>query len=159
MKAREQSEKKSIKGAVVCRTPLTRSPTVWSRALLAMTGVVLRWKSFKKLESVKAGAMWRRYDLSLSVKFFSFFMLIRLAESHSAHLHTSTQKVRISHRPHHRIQHPHEYHHRLLVTATTAWHLIGNKKWNVLLTSEATSASFCLFSCSFQSLFIWAWCE
>lgn len=39
--------------------------TVWSRVLLAMTGVGLRWKSFKKPESVKAGAMWRRSNVSL----------------------------------------------------------------------------------------------
>lgn len=39
--------------------------TVWSGALLAVTGVGLRWKSFKKPESVKAGAMWRRSNVSL----------------------------------------------------------------------------------------------
>lgn len=69
--------------------------TVWSRALLAVTGVGLRWKSFKKPESVKAGAMWRRSNVSLwlsltEVKFF--VALVRLADSLSAHLYIPPQK-------------------------------------------------------------------
>lgn len=130
--------------------------TVWSRALLAVTGVGLRWKSFKKPESVKAGAMWRRSNVSLwlsltEVKFF--VALMRLAGSLSAHLYIpplKTQSVLMKHplhqHPHRPIQHPHEYHHSLLGTATALWHLIGNLKWNLLLPSEATWASFSLFS-------------
>lgn len=124
----------------------------------------------KKQESVQAGATWRRSNMSLSLSLtlncnsFWFFMLFRLAESLPAHLHIPTKKKKMKlstkhppqQHPHHRIQHPREYHHSLLVTATAVWHLIGNLKWNLLLPSEATSASFSLFSGSFLCLFIGA---
>lgn len=146
MKAWEQREGKSIKGAVMCQTAVTWSPTVWSSALLAVTGVGLRWESFIKQGTVKAGAMWMKSNVMFlchsEVQFFLFFfMLIHLSKSLSAHLYILTKKWSFSIQ-HHHIQHSHEHHHSCLVTAIAVWCLIGNLKWNLLLPSEATSACF-----------------
>lgn len=106
-----------------------------------------------------------RFDCrSLSHSEVKFFVaLMHLADSLSAHLYIPPQKpqsVPMKHPPHQHpyrpIQHPHEYHHSLLGTATALWRLIGNLKWNRLLPSEATWASFSLFPCSFLSLGIGA---
>lgn len=126
-----------------CSVPnVTHSlPDCISRALLAVTGAGLRWKSLQKQESVQAGATWKRSNMSRRV-------------SPSSPSCFCKKNVKHQH-PHHRIQHPHEYHRSLLVTATAVWHLIGNLKWNLLLPSEATSASFPLFSGSFPESFHW----
>lgn len=161
MEAWQQSEK-SIKGAAVCRKSLTRCPTVkvelyWLWQELVWDGNLL--KSRNPFRHVPRGGDLMSLSLSLTLNCNSFWfsVLIRLTESLPAHLHISTKKKKkrwsflMKHQhPHHRIQHPREYH-SLLVTATAVWHLIGNLKWNLLLPSEATSSSFSLCSGSFPS--------
>lgn len=138
-------------------------PDCISWALLAVTGAGLRWKSLKKQESVQARTTWRRSNVAFSVAHFElqFFLVFRAYSPHRvspsspSYFYKKKKKKRWSffmkhQHPHHRIQHPREYH-SLLVTATAVWHLIGNLKWNLLLPSEATSSSFSLCSGSFPS--------
>lgn len=65
---REQNGKESIKPTVAALTDFCRFILLgeWSRVLLPMTGVGLRWKSLKRQESVEAGAGWERSNVSRS---------------------------------------------------------------------------------------------
>lgn len=182
--AREQNEEESIKGTVVCWTSVTWSCLAeWSLVLLAMTGVGLRWKSFRKQESVEASVMWKRSNMSLSLSLtlksnsFGFSMLIFLTTSLSAnpwaHLpFTCLQKTweAIAQHPprqhpphhfHHHSEHPHC--HRLFGYTHSSF----TSNWQLEVESEVICFSLVrqppplslLSPFSFLSRVIGAWCE
>lgn len=154
MKAWKQSGEKSIKGAAVCRTSLTRCSTVkvelyWLWQELVWDGN--RSKSRNPFKQVPRRDLICCF-LSTAI-LFGFFVLIRLTKSVPAHLFIFTKKGEAFSRKISILAIVFSISMNIitvLVTATAVWHLIGNLKWNLLLPSEATLASFSLFLVVFR---------